>query len=132
MITGITRGTTRAHLVRATLEAIAYEVRDVVDVMTRDAGVAVPELSVDGGAAANDLLCELQATQLQVPVRRPQVAETTALGAAFLAGLATGTWSSTDELRDTWRLDRRFEPGRRDDADYERWLDAVGRTRSSR
>jgi glycerol kinase len=129
-ITGITRGTTRAHLVRATLEAIAFEVRDVVDVMTRDAGIAVPELSVDGGAAANDLLCELQATQLQIAVRRPQVAETTALGAAFLAGLATGTWSSTDELRDTWRLDKRFEPGERDDADYDRWLDAVRRTRT--
>jgi glycerol kinase len=129
MITGITRGTTRAHIVRATLEAIAYEVRDVVDVMTRDAGIAIPELSVDGGAAANDLLCQLQATQLQVPVRRPQVAETTALGAAFLAGLATGTWSSTDELRETWQLDRRFEPGERDAADYDRWQDAVRRTR---
>jgi glycerol kinase len=97
--------------------------------MTRDARLTLPELSVDGGAAANDLLCELQATQLQVPVRRPQVAETTALGAAFLAGLATGVWSTTDELRGTWRLDRRFEPGERDDADYERWLDAVRRTR---
>jgi glycerol kinase len=128
LITGITRGTTRAHLVRATLEAIAFEVRDVVDVMTRDAGIAIPELSVDGGAAANNLLCELQATQLQVPVRRPQVAETTALGAAFLAGLAVGTWSSTDELRQTWRLDRRFEPAERDDADYARWQDAVRRT----
>jgi glycerol kinase len=130
MITGITRGTTRAHIVRATLEAIAFEVRDVVDVMTRDAGIAVPELSVDGGAAANDLLCQLQATQLQVPVRRPQVAETTGLGAAFLAGLATGVWSSTDELRETWRLDKRFEPGERDDDDYARWLDAVRRTTS--
>jgi glycerol kinase len=130
VISGITRGTTRAHIVRATLEAIAFEVRDVVDVMTRDAGIAIPELSVDGGAAANDLLCELQATALQVPVRRPVVAETTALGAAFLAGLATGTWSSTDELRDTWALDRRFEPGARDDADYDRWLDAVRRTRT--
>jgi glycerol kinase len=128
-IVGITRGTTRAHLVHATLEAIAFEVRDVVDVMTRDAGVAVPELSVDGGAAANDLLCELQATQLQVPVRRPQVAETTALGAAFLAGLATGVWSSTDELRATWQLDRRFEPGSRDDAGYDRWTEAVRRSR---
>jgi glycerol kinase len=130
-ITGITRGTTRAHLVRATLEAIAFEVRDVVDVMTRDAGIAVPELSVDGGAAANDLLCELQAEQLQVPVRRPQVAETTALGAAFLAGLATGAWSTTDQLRATWRLDKRFEPGPRSDADYLRWQDAVRRTRST-
>jgi glycerol kinase len=132
LITGITRGTTRAHLVRATLEAIAFEVRDVIDVMTRDAGIAIPELSVDGGAAANDLLCEIQATQLQVPVRRPQVAETTALGAAFLAGLATGTWSTTEELRDTWALDKRFEPRDRDDADYARWRDAVRRAASGR
>jgi glycerol kinase len=126
---GITRGTTRAHVARATLDAIAFEVRDVVDVMTEDAGIAVPELSVDGGAAANDLLCELQATALGAPVRRPQVAETTALGAAFLAGLATGVWSSTDELRQTWRLDRRFEPGERDDAAYARWQEAVRRSR---
>jgi glycerol kinase len=129
-ITGITRGTTRAHLVRATLEAIAYEVRDVVEVMVRDAGVTLPELSVDGGAAANDLLCQLQATELRVPVRRPQVAETTALGAAFLAGLATGVWSSKDELRATWRLDKRFEPEPRDDAGYARWQAAVRRTLS--
>jgi glycerol kinase len=85
-------------------------------------------LSVDGGASANNLLCQLQATELQVPVRRPQVAETTALGAAFLAGLATGVWSSQDELRDTWQLDARFEPGERHDADYARWQDAVRRT----
>jgi glycerol kinase len=128
-ILGITRGTTRAHLVRAALEAIAFEVRDVVDVITRDAGIEVPELSVDGGAAMNNLLCELQATQLQIPVRRPQVAETTALGAAFLAGLATGVWSSTEELRDTWRLDRRFEPETRDDASYKRWQEAVTRSK---
>jgi glycerol kinase len=128
-IVGITRGTTRAHVVRAALESIAFQVRDVVDVMTRDAGIPVPELSVDGGASVNDLLCEMQATQLQVPVRRPQVAETTALGAAFLAGLATGVWSSTDELRATWRLDRRFEPGERDDAHYARWQSAVERSK---
>jgi glycerol kinase len=129
-ITGITRGTTRAHLVRATLEAIAYEVRDVVEVMTRDAGVDLPELSVDGGASANGLLCQLQANELQVPVRRPQVAETTALGAAFLAGLATGVWSSLDELRSTWRLDARFEPQERNDQGYEAWQDALRRTSS--
>jgi glycerol kinase len=129
-ILGLTRGTTRAHLVRAALEAIAFEVRDVVDVMTRDAGIDLPELSVDGGAAANDLLCQLQADQLQVPVRRPEVAETTALGAAFLAGLATGVWASTAELADTWRLDRRFEPGPRDDAGYARWQEAVVRSKS--
>ncbi len=128
-IVGITRGTTRAHLVRATLEAIAFEVRDVVDVMTSEAGVSVPELSVDGGAAANNLLCELQATTLQTPVRRPQVVETTAVGAAFLAGLATGVWSTTDELRQTWRLDRRFTPGARDDAAYALWRAAVARSR---
>jgi glycerol kinase len=129
-ITGITRGTTRAHLVRATLEAIAYEVRDVIDVMVRDAGIAIPELSVDGGASANDLLCQLQATELQIPVRRPEVAETTALGAAFLAGLATGVWSSQDELKDTWRLDQRFEPTERNNAGYASWQDAVSRTSS--
>jgi glycerol kinase len=128
-IVGITRGTTRAHLVRATLEAIAFEVRDVVDAMTSDAAIAVPELSVDGGASANDVLCQIQADELQVPVRRPVVRETTALGAAFLAGLATGVWSSTDELRATWALDRRFEPGERDDAKHRRWREAVDRSR---
>ena len=128
-ILGVTRGTTRAHVVRATLEAIAFEVRDVVDVMTAEAGLQVPVLSADGGASANNLLCQLQADQLGVPVQRPQVQETTALGAAFLAGLATGVWSSTDELADTWRLDRRFEPGERDDAGYARWQAAVERSR---
>ena len=129
-ILGLTRGTTRAHLVRAALEAIAFEVRDVVDVMTRDAAVDLPELSVDGGASANDLLCQLQADQLHVPVRRPVVAETTALGAAFLAGLATGVWSSTDDLQQTWQLDKRFEPTERDDAAYARWQEAVRRSRA--
>jgi len=129
-ILGLTRGTTRAHIVRAALEAIAFEVRDVVDVMTRDAGVDLPELSVDGGASANDLLCQLQADQLQVPVRRPVVAETTALGAAFLAGLATGVWSSTGELAQTWQLDRRFEPDKREDSSYKRWQEAVRRSAS--
>jgi glycerol kinase len=128
-IVGITRGTTRAHLARATLEAIAFEVRDVVDVMVSEAGLAVPELSADGGASANDLLLQLQADQLGVPVRRPEVTETTALGAAFLAGLGTGVWATTGELADTWTLDRRFEPvpGRRDDGRHDRWRDAVGR-----
>jgi glycerol kinase len=128
-IVGITRGTTRAHLARATLEAIAFEVRDVVDVMVSEGGLEVPELSADGGASANDLLLQLQADQLGVPVRRPVVAETTALGAAFLAGLGAGVWSSTDELAQTWSLDRRFEPGdgARDDGRYDRWRDAVRR-----
>jgi glycerol kinase len=138
---GLTRGTTRAHLLRAALEAIAFEVRDVFDVMTADAAAwAVGEsggesrgsgqaLRVDGGASANDLLMQLQADQLQVPVERPVIAETTALGAAFLAGLATQVWSSRAELAATWQLDRRFTPGPRDDAGHARWRDAVERTK---
>ena len=130
LIVGITRGTTRAHLVRATLEAIAFEVRDVVDTLPARAGLT--SLTVDGGASANDLLCQLQADQLGVVVERPEIVETTALGAAFLAGLGTGLWSSTDELRETWSLDRRFEPsGERDTADdaHRRWRDAVERSK---
>jgi len=128
---GLTRGTTRAHLARATLDAIAFEVRDVVDAMTSEAGRDVPSLQVDGGAAANDLLCQLQADQLDVPVQRPEVLETTALGAAFLAGLGTGVWSTPQELADTWRLDTRFEPtaGVRDDGSHRRWSAAVERSR---
>jgi glycerol kinase len=130
-IVGITRGTTRAHLARATLEAIAFEVRDVVDAIhpSGSGSRIIAELSVDGGASGNDLLCQLQADQLAVPVRRPQVTETTGVGAAFLAGLGTGVWASTAELATTWRLDRRFEPvpGARDDGRHARWRDAVRR-----
>jgi glycerol kinase len=153
---GLTRGTTRAHLVRAALEAIAFEVRDVADVMAAEAaraGAGGPAdhgpdadhggdgehvadgrhgadvLRVDGGASTNDLLMQIQSDQLQEPVERPVVAETTALGAAFLAGLATGVWSSPAELEATWRLDRRFTPGPRDDAAYAAWREAVQRTR---
>lgn len=127
MIIGITRGTTRAHVVRATLEAIAFEVRDVLETMP-----ALSSLRVDGGAAANDLLCQIQADQLGVPVERPQVVETTALGAAFLAGLGAGVWGSTDDLRHTWNLDHRFEPGvdrAAADAAHARWRDAVERSK---
>jgi glycerol kinase len=140
-ILGLTRGVTRAHLVRATLEAIAFEVRDVVDAMTADAAFAASDgdtaadrpasqgpLRVDGGAAANDLLMQIQADQLQQPVERPVIAETTATGAAFLAGLATGVWASHAELAATWRLDRRFEPGPRDDSAHKRWREAVRRS----
>ena len=128
---GLTRGTTRAHLARATLDAIAFQVRDVVDTMVGEAGVVLPGLQVDGGASANNLLCQLQADQLAVPVRRPAVLETTALGAAFLAGLGTGVWASPEELADHWTLDRAFEPvrGVRDDGGYQRWCDAVSRSR---
>ena len=133
---GLTRGTTRAHLIRAALEAIAFEVRDVVDVMTAEAGARGPEtasdgepLRVDGGASVNDLLLQLQADQLQRAVERPVIAETTGLGAAFLAGLATGVWSSRDELAAIWKLDRRFTPGPRDEAGHARWRSAVDRTK---
>ncbi|MFC6343846.1 FGGY family carbohydrate kinase, partial [Nocardioides hankookensis] len=105
LIVGLTRGTTRAHIVRATLEAIAFEVRDVLDVMPQ-----LSSLRVDGGAAANNLLCQLQADTVGVPVERPKVVETTGLGAAFFAGLGVGVWDSTDDLRHTWTLDRSFEP----------------------
>jgi glycerol kinase len=125
---GITRGTTRAHVVRATLEAIAFEVRDVAELLPR-----ITTLRVDGGAAANDVLLQLQADTLAMPVERPAVLETTGLGAAFLAGLGTGVWSSTSELASTWSLDRRFEPAAVDQgsraAAYRRWRSAVDRAK---
>jgi glycerol kinase len=126
---GITRGTTRAHLVRATLEAIAYEVRDVFDMMVTGDGRTGRPLRADGGASANGLLMQLQADQLQVPVERPETMETTALGAAFLAGLAVGVWSSPAELAATWRLGQRFEPRARDDEGHDRWRRAVERAK---
>lgn len=126
---GLSRGTTRAHIARATLEAIAFEVRDVTDVMADEAGIDLPSLSVDGGAAANGLLCQLQADQLQIPVVRSEVLETTGLGAAFLAGLGTGVWSSLDELAATRRSDATFEPGSRDESAHTRWRAAVMRAR---
>jgi glycerol kinase len=126
---GITRGTGRAHLVRATLEAIAFEVRDVFDIMITGEWRDRCTLRADGGASANDLLMQVQADQLQVPVERPVVGETTALGAAFLAGLATGVWASQDELAGTWRLDKRFEPGDQDDQAHARWRRAVSRAK---
>ncbi len=110
IIVGITRGTTRAHLVRATLEAIAFQTRDVIEAMEGECGVSLPELRVDGGAAANDLLMQIQADILGRPVVRPAVTETTALGAAYLAGLAVGFWRGQDELAANWRVDKRFEP----------------------
>ena len=130
LVIGVTRGTTRGHLVRATLEAIAFEVRDVAE--TLPSSTALTSLTVDGGASANDLLCRMQADQLGVPVERPRFVETTAIGAAFLAGLGTGVWSSFDELKATWQLDQRFEPsGSREDADaaYARWREAVERSK---
>ena len=128
-ILGITRGTTRAHIVRATLEAITFEVRDVTDTMP----TGLTSMMVDGGASANDLLCQLQADLLGVPVHRPEFVETTALGAAFMAGLGTGVWGSTDDLRETWQLERAFEPAAdraKADAGHARWLEAVERSKA--
>jgi glycerol kinase len=129
-IVGLTRGTTRAHVVRAAVEAMAFQTRDVVDAMVAHAGVRLASLRADGGASVMDVLMQLQADLLGVPVRRPVVQETTALGAAFLAGLQTGVWSSTREAASAWRLDREFLPGDREEADrrYGEWRRAVERS----
>lgn len=109
-LVGLTRGSTAAHIARAALEAIAYQVADLLIAMRQDAGLEIPELRVDGGASANDLLMQFQADILGVPVVRPQVTETTALGAAYLAGLAVGYWDDEREITQNWAEDRRFEP----------------------
>ncbi len=129
-IVGITRGTTRAHLARAAVEAMAYQTRDVIDLMRSETGLAVPSLKVDGGASAMDLLLQFQADLLGAPVRRSAVQETTALGAAYLAGLGTGVWGSTTDLAPHWRADREFEPGDTQGADrrHAAWLRAVQRS----
>lgn len=134
-ITGITRGTTAAHIARATLESIAFQTRDVIDAMAADSGIALGELRVDGGAAANDLLMQIQANVLGVPVVRPKNVETTVLGAAYLSGLASGVWNDRDDVRESWEVDRRFEPAWSADereAHYRRWKDAVARSLSGR
>ncbi len=112
VLAGITRGTTSAHLARAALEGIAYQVHDVLQAMQADSGIRLKELRVDGGACANNLLMQFQADLLGVPVVRPRVAETTALGAAYLAGLAVGYWRDTTEMAELWQVDRRFVPAR--------------------
>ena len=109
-IVGLSRFDTSAHLARATLEAICYQSRDVADAMVQDSGVALEVLKVDGGVTVNELCMQLQADILGVPVSRPVVAETTALGAAYAAGLAVGFWSGTDELRANWNESRRWQP----------------------
>jgi glycerol kinase len=130
-LVGITRGTTRAHLARAALEAIAYQSRDVLDTMKRESGVALTTLRVDGGAAANDFLCQFQADVLDVEVLRPSVTETTGLGAAYLAGVGAGLWKSRD-LGRRWKIGRRFTPAMAPaarDAAYAGWRRAVERAR---
>ncbi len=129
-ILGLTRGTTRAHLVRAALEAIAYQSREVLGAALADAGLTLAELRVDGGATANNLLMQFQADILATPVVRPVVRETTALGAAYLAGLAVGYWASREEIAQNWAADRRFlpqmEPTRREEL-FAGWRRAVAR-----
>ena len=128
MIIGLTRGTTKAHIVRATLDSLAYQTRDVLGAMEADSGNRLAALKVDGGAVANNLLMQFQADLLGVPVDRPQITETTALGAAYLAGLATGVWASKEELKKSWQLDTRFTPAldkKAADKLYKGWRKAV-------
>jgi glycerol kinase len=130
VIVGLTRYVTRAHIVRATLESVCFQARDVVEAMAADSGIGLSALKVDGGATVNNFLMQLQADILGVPVVRPVVRETTALGAAYAAGLATGLWANLDELRANWQVDRIFKPewspDRREQA-YADWKRAVER-----
>ncbi len=131
-ILGLTLGSSVADIALATVDAMAYQVADVLEAMALDAAAELGALRVDGGAAVNDALLQFQADILRVPVERPRVTETTALGAAFLAGLGTGLWSSTDEVAATWQLDRRFEPQMAQaerDRYVERWKRGVERAR---
>jgi glycerol kinase len=130
-IVGLTRYATKGHIARAALEATAFQTREVLDAMNADSGVDLTELKVDGGMVANDLLMQFQADILGVPVIRPKVAETTALGAAYAGGLAVGVWNSLDDLRSHWGEDRRWEPSMSPEdraATYSRWKKAVERT----
>jgi len=131
-ILGLTRGTTAAHVARAVLDAMAYQTRDVLDAMLADSGETLRALRVDGGAAVNDLLMQFQADILGTPTERPRVRETTALGAAYLAGLAVGFWRDQAEVASHWALDRAFTPMMGHDERerlYARWRKAVSRAR---
>jgi glycerol kinase len=131
-IVGLTRGSTAGHVARAAVESIAYQVSDLLAAVHRDAGIPLGELRVDGGAARNDMLMQLQADLLGVPVVRPTVTETTAIGAAYLAGLAVGFWASPEEIARQWSAERRFEPSM-DPVDVGRllgrWHDALDRAK---
>ena len=132
LLIGMTRGTTRAHIARAALEAIAWQVADLFQAMAKESGMALTELRVDGGASQNNLLMQLQADALGVPVVRSKITETTALGAAYLAGLATGFWTSAHQITSQWAQDRRFEPRISEvqrKAGMARWRQAVARSR---
>ncbi|MBH0230925.1 glycerol kinase GlpK [Halobacillus yeomjeoni] len=129
---GLTRGTTKAHFVRATLESLAYQTKDVVDAMVEDSGIELKKLRVDGGAVKNNLLMQFQSDLLDVTVERPQVNETTALGAAYLAGLAVGFWESKDDIKKRWEVEREFDPTmdqKKKETLYKGWQKAVEATR---
>jgi glycerol kinase len=133
IIVGITRGTSRAHLARAALESMCYQTRDVVDVMARDSGIRLQEIRADGGAVVNRFLMQFQSDILGVPVEVPLITETTALGAAYLAGLAVGFWESREELRAKWKLGQRYEPQISESERerlHTRWLKAVERAKN--
>jgi glycerol kinase len=131
-LVGMTRGTRKEHIVRATLESIAYQTRDIAEAMEADSGVETTSLRVDGGAVKNDFLCQLQSDIIQTDIARPEVDETTALGSAYAAGLAVGYWSDIDSLRSNWQVDEEFsaemDPEEADKM-YDRWDDAVDRSR---
>ncbi|MBV0925828.1 glycerol kinase GlpK [Halomicroarcula limicola] len=130
-IVGMTRGTRKEHIVRATLESIAYQTRDVAEAMQADSGVEMGQLRVDGGAVKNNFLCQLQSDIIQTDIARPEVDETTALGSAYAAGLAVGYWETVDGLRDNWQIDREFSAemdAEQADKLYSRWDDAVERS----
>ena len=128
---GITRGTTAAHICRAALEGIAFQTMDIVKAMEGDAGVPISELKVDGGASRNNLLMQFQSDILGTSVIRPEITETTALGAAYLAGLAVGFWSGLDEVKSQWKVERKFAPQMEEaavEAAKAGWADAIERT----
>ena len=134
-IVGITRGTTRAHIARAALDGIAFQTYDIAQAMAKDMEAPLTELKVDGGASRNNLLMQYQSNLLGIKVVRPKITETTALGAAYLAGLAVGFWKDIDEIKNQWQVERSFEPL----ADSEEitaakagWADAIGRTLTNR
>ncbi len=130
-IVGLTRGANRNHIIRATLESIAYQSRDLIEAMEEDAGIQMTEMKVDGGAVQNEFLMEFQADILGAKVRRPEIIETTALGAAYLAGLAVQFWSSKEEIVNNWKLNKEFTPKMSEEKReilYKGWKKAVSRS----
>ncbi|MFH1379491.1 MAG: glycerol kinase GlpK [bacterium] len=131
-ILGITRGTTQNHIVRAALEAVCYQTRDVLEAMQKDTGLKIGDLKIDGGASANNFMCQFQADILHINVKRPRVIEITSLGAAYLAGLAVGFWKNANAIKKCWQVDRQFKPRmnkKLSETLYKDWVKAVARTR---